>query len=91
MNISTIGPATHSPAATGPALLKEGLTVFRDQEFERPSARAGQAHQRLRVLRLTIPRTRGRSPNPVRPRLYREINKFYTATVYERRRDRPHA
>ena len=34
MSISTIGPATGSPAATGSSLcLKEGLTVFRDHEF----------------------------------------------------------
>ncbi len=47
-NISTIGPATASPAATGFSLcLKEGLTVFRDQEFSADQrSRAGGAHRR---------------------------------------------
>src|SRR5829696_191017 len=66
--------------------LKEGLTVFRDQEFS--------SDQRSRpVKRISDVKTlRARqfledsSPlaHPVRPELYREINNFYTTTVYEK-------
>ncbi|MEA2930100.1 MAG: aminopeptidase [Hyphomicrobiales bacterium] len=66
--------------------LKEGLTVFRDQEFT--------ADQRSRpVERITDVRglrafqfveDAGPLAHPVRPTVYHEINNFYTATVYEK-------
>src|SRR3954447_17974649 len=66
--------------------LKEGLTVFRDQEFtadqrSRPVERISdvrglRAHQFVEDA--------GPLAHPVRPTLYREINNFYTPTVYEK-------
>ena len=66
--------------------LKEGLTVFRDQEFtadERDptvgriaDVRGLRAHQ--------FPEDAGPLAHPVRPSSYIEINNFYTATVYEK-------
>src|SRR6201999_3354834 len=66
--------------------LKEGLTVYRDQEFtsdqrSRVVARIGdvrgrRAHQFLEDS--------GPLAHPVRPELYREISNFYTTTVYEK-------
>ena len=66
--------------------LKEGLTVYRDQEFtsdqrSRVTTRIGdvrglRAHQFLEDS--------GPLAHPVRPELYREINNFYTTTVYEK-------
>ena len=66
--------------------LKEGLTVFRDQEFSADQrSRAGQAHRRgAHAARAPVPRGPGPLAHPVRPRRYREINNFYTATVYEK-------
>ena len=66
--------------------LKEGLTVFRDQEFSSDQrSRAVKRISDVRVLRLTqFPEDAGPLAHPVRPRLYREINNFYTATVYEK-------
>ena len=66
--------------------LKEGLTVFRDQQFS-GDMRSG-AVQRIkdaRVLR-TAQFTEDAGPlaHPVRPASYMEINNFYTATVYEK-------
>ncbi len=64
--------------------LKEGLTVFRDQEFSadmfsRAIARIGD----VRVLRNhQFSEDAGPMAHPVRPASYREINNFYTATVY---------
>ncbi|AGX87697.1 aminopeptidase N [Candidatus Symbiobacter mobilis] len=70
--------------------LKEGLTVFRDQEFSmdlcaQPSARAVQRISEVRDLR-TVQFAEDASPvaHPVRPDSYVEINNFYTATVYEK-------
>jgi len=66
--------------------LKEGLTVFRDHEFSadmrsRPVKRISE----VRTLRsLQFPEDQGPLAHPVRPRRYREINNFYTATVYEK-------
>jgi aminopeptidase N len=68
--------------------LKEGLTVFRHQEFAMdmagsPSARAVCRIQDVRMLRaLQFPEDSGAMAHPVRPDSYREINNFYTATVY---------
>lgn len=66
--------------------LKEGLTVFRDQEFSsdersRPvkriaDVRALKSHQ--------FSEDAGPLAHPVRPEQYREINNFYTATVYQK-------
>jgi aminopeptidase N len=66
--------------------LKEGLTVFRDQEFSsdersRPVHRIGE----VRTLRSRqFAEDSGPLAHPVRPEEYREINNFYTATVYEK-------
>jgi aminopeptidase N len=70
--------------------LKEGLTVFRDQEFSMdmagsPSARAVKRIEDVRVLRTAqFPEDAGPMAHPVRPDQYVEINNFYTATVYEK-------
>ena len=70
--------------------LKEGLTVFRDQEFSMDmaataSARAVCRIQDVRQLRaLQFPEDAGSMAHAVRPDSYVEINNFYTATVYEK-------
>ena len=66
--------------------LKEGLTVFRDQDFS--------AHERsapvkriadVRGLRAAqFPEDAGPLAHNVRPEIYHEINNFYTATVYQK-------
>lgn len=66
--------------------LKEGLTVYRDQEFSadersRPVQRIGDVRQ-LRAHQ--FPEDAGPLAHPVRPTQYIEINNFYTATVYEK-------
>ena len=70
--------------------LKEGLTVFRDQEFSQDmageaSARAVKRIEDVRVLR-TVQFAEDASPmaHPVRPDSYVEINNFYTVTIYEK-------
>ncbi|QJD29272.1 aminopeptidase N [Methylococcus geothermalis] len=66
--------------------LKEGLTVFRDQEFS--ASRSSRAVKRIEDVNLL--RTRqfaedaGPLAHPVRPDSYIEINNFYTLTVYEK-------
>ena len=66
--------------------LKEGLTVFRDQEFSSDQrSRAVKRISDARALRLAqFPEDAGPLAHPVRPETYREINNFYTATVYEK-------
>lgn len=66
--------------------LKEGLTVFRDQEFSADQrSRAVERIGDVRGLRLAqFPEDAGPLAHPVRPDLYHEINNFYTATVYEK-------
>jgi len=70
--------------------LKEGLTVFRDQEFSADMAgsESGRAVKRIddvRVLRQAqFPEDAGPMAHPVRPDSYAEINNFYTVTVYEK-------
>ncbi|MBC5768066.1 aminopeptidase N [Ramlibacter albus] len=70
--------------------LKEGLTVFRDQEFSQDlageaSARAVKRIEDVRVLRSAqFPEDAGPMAHPVRPDQYLEINNFYTVTVYEK-------
>lgn len=66
--------------------LKEGLTVFRDQEFT--SDMRSRPVKRIADVRLLkshqFPEDAGPLAHPVRPRAYHEINNFYTATVYEK-------
>jgi aminopeptidase N len=79
--------------------LKEGLTVFRDQEFTRDllaiearatdadpvSARAIARIDEVRALRAAqFPEDAGPMAHPIRPDSYLEINNFYTATVYKK-------
>ena len=66
--------------------LKEGLTVFRDQEFSSDMrSRAVKRIADVRRLRSDqFPEDAGPLAHPVRPRAYQEINNFYTATVYEK-------
>jgi aminopeptidase N len=70
--------------------LKEGLTVFRDQEFSQdlcadPSARAVKRIEDVRVLRTAqFPEDAGPMAHAVRPDSYIEINNFYTVTIYEK-------
>jgi aminopeptidase N len=66
--------------------LKEGLTVFRDQEFSADArSRAVERIGDVRTLRAAqFVEDAGPLAHPVRPRLYHEINNFYTATVYEK-------
>ena len=70
--------------------LKEGLTVFRDQEFSLdlcrdPSAKAVKRIEDVRVLRTAqFPEDAGPMAHPVRPDSYIEINNFYTVTIYEK-------
>jgi len=66
--------------------LKEGLTVFRDQEFSsdmrsRPVKRIADVRG-LRAAQFI--EDSGPLAHPVRPEIYKEINNFYTATVYEK-------
>lgn len=77
--------------------LKEGLTVFRDQEFSADmvakglkgaaaaSAKAVKRIDDVSVLRLAqFPEDMGPMAHPIRPNSYEEISNFYTATIYEK-------
>lgn len=66
--------------------LKEGLTVFRDQEFSADmNSRPVQRIDDVRVLRTNQFREdSGPMAHPVRPDSYVEINNFYTVTVYNK-------
>jgi len=66
--------------------LKEGLTVFRDQEFGADVHNRSVARIReVRGLRAgQFPEDNGPMAHPVRPASYIEINNFYTATVYQK-------
>ncbi|TAL77622.1 MAG: aminopeptidase N [Burkholderiaceae bacterium] len=77
--------------------LKEGLTVFRDQEFSAdmlagglPESQAASARAVKRIDDVTALRTAqfpedaGPMAHPIRPESYQEIGNFYTATVYEK-------
>ena len=66
--------------------LKEGLTVFRDHEFSadqrsRPVKRIAEVRH---LKSEQFPEDAGPLAHPVRPTKYREINNFYTTTVYEK-------
>ncbi|WP_415776508.1 aminopeptidase N [Sneathiella sp. HT1-7] len=66
--------------------LKEGLTVFRDQQFSADMNSASVQRisdvQRLRAAQ--FPEDGGPLAHPIQPQSYVEINNFYTATVYEK-------
>jgi aminopeptidase N len=66
--------------------LKEGLTVFRDQQFGMDVHSAAITRiQEVRGLRAAqFPEDAGPMAHPIRPANYAEINNFYTATVYEK-------
>ena len=79
--------------------LKEGLTVFRDQEFSQDlaakalkdnpiaaaSAKAVKRIEDVRLLRtVQFAEDAGPMAHPVRPDSYVEINNFYTVTIYEK-------
>lgn len=66
--------------------LKEGLTVFRDQEYGADTySRAVTRIQEVRMLRAgQFPEDAGPMRHPVRPQSYMEIRNFYTMTVYEK-------
>ncbi|HIU83905.1 MAG TPA: aminopeptidase N [Candidatus Aphodousia gallistercoris] len=70
--------------------LKEGLTVFREQEFAAdmlgdPTARAVKRIEDVRYLRdRQFAEDAGPMAHPIRPESYQEINNFYTTTVYEK-------
>lgn len=66
--------------------LKEGFTVFRDQEFS--ADQRGAAVQRIKDVRALrgrqFPEDGGPLAHPVRPSEYMKIDNFYTATIYEK-------
>ncbi len=66
--------------------LKEGFTVYRDQEFSADMGSRGVKRiEDVRMLRARqFPEDAGPMAHPVRPDQYIEINNFYTATVYEK-------
>jgi aminopeptidase N len=66
--------------------LKEGLTVFRDQEFSADQRSAPVKRiADVRALRAAqFAEDAGPLAHPVRPSVYHEINNFYTATVYQK-------
>jgi len=66
--------------------LKEGLTVFRDQEFTSDlNARSVERIRNVNTLRsLQFPEDSGPMAHPVRPDAYIKMDNFYTMTVYEK-------
>jgi aminopeptidase N len=66
--------------------LKEGLTVFRDQEFcaDQRSATVERIRDVRGLKAAQFPEDAGPLAHPVRPGRYIEINNFYTATVYNK-------
>ena len=66
--------------------LKEGLTVFRDQEFcaDQRSATVERIRDVRNLKAAQFPEDAGPLAHPVRPGRYIEINNFYTATVYNK-------
>ena len=66
--------------------LKEGLTVFRDQEFtsDLHSRPVKRIHDVAMLMARQFPEDAGPMAHPIRPERYVEINNFYTATVYEK-------
>lgn len=66
--------------------LKEGLTVFRDQQFSADcGAGPSQRLEQVKILRARqFAEDAGPLAHPVRPESYVEMNNFYTITVYEK-------
>lgn len=66
--------------------LKEGLTVFRDQEFSADMNERGVKRiEDVSLLKaIQFPEDSGSNKHPIRPDTYKEINNFYTPTVYEK-------
>ena len=66
--------------------LKEGLTVFRDQEFsaDRHSRSVKRIDEVVHLRNRQFAEDAGPLAHPVRPDSYMEINNFYTLTVYEK-------
>ena len=66
--------------------MKEGLTVYRDQEFSSDmGSRAVKGIKDARLLRtIQFAEDSGPLAHSVRPKSYAEINNFYTATVYNK-------
>lgn len=66
--------------------LKEGLTVFRDQEFSADmGSRCVKRIEDISLLRAhQFVEDAGPMAHPIRPASYMEINNFYTVTVYEK-------
>ncbi|MBI5556162.1 MAG: aminopeptidase N [Deltaproteobacteria bacterium] len=66
--------------------LKEGLTVFRDQQFsaDMGSAAVKRIHDVRALRNFQFVEDCGPMAHPVRPDAYIEINNFYTVTVYEK-------
>ncbi|MGB0515104.1 MAG: M1 family aminopeptidase, partial [Wenzhouxiangellaceae bacterium] len=66
--------------------LKEGLTVYRDQEFsaDMQSCAVKRIQDVRSLMARQFPEDAGPMAHPVRPERYVEINNFYTATVYEK-------
>lgn len=66
--------------------LKEGLTVFRDQEFSRDmnSRDVNRIDDVRLLLAAQFPEDASAMAHPVRPESYEEINNFYTATIYNK-------
>ena len=66
--------------------LKEGLTVYRDQEFS--SDMQSRAVERIEMVRslkeFQFPEDSGPMAHPIRPQSYVAIDNFYTSTVYQK-------
>jgi aminopeptidase N len=66
--------------------LKEGLTVYRDQEFTKAmrSPAVARIKEVIRLRTRQFPEDSGPLAHPVRPDSYARIDNLYTATVYEK-------
>ena len=66
--------------------LKEGFTVFRDQEFtgDRTSKAVKRIEDVINLRTRQFSEDAGPMAHPIRPNAYIEINNFYTLTVYEK-------
>jgi aminopeptidase N len=66
--------------------LKEGLTVYRDQEFTKAmrSPAVARIKEVIRLRTRQFPEDAGPLAHPVRPDAYARIDNLYTATVYEK-------
>ncbi|WP_106640718.1 aminopeptidase N [Allosphingosinicella vermicomposti] len=66
--------------------LKEGFTVFRDQQFSADQGSAAVKRiEDVRALRaIQFPEDAGPLAHPIRPESYIEISNFYTATIYDK-------